>query len=186
MIEYVMKNIPDSVLQRVAEVASSFSGDECWIWPRSRNVKSGYGQLSARIKGVQKVFTAHRASWALAFGDSPGNYCVLHKCDNPGCFNPAHLFLGTNKDNTNDMMGKGRGGQRKNPARGARHRSITSPHTLIRGIKNNKAKLTEDQVREILAATSGFVAMARKFGVNYQAVWAVRKRRTWKHINPIS
>jgi len=75
----------------------------CWNWAASLNNK-GYGWF--RIRG--KTFTAHRASWMLFRGSIPAGMCVLHKCDNPQCVRPSHLFLGTMRDNTQDMIRKGR------------------------------------------------------------------------------
>ena len=66
--------------------------------------KHGYGRLKHKGK-----WFAHRLAYYLATGIHPGNLLVCHSCDNPPCINPAHLFLGTNKDNFDDMMKKGRG-----------------------------------------------------------------------------
>lgn len=75
---------------------------DCWIWTRCRD-RRGYGRFSA--KGHRR---AHRFSWALTNGPIPPGMCVLHRCDNPPCVNPAHLFVGTSNDNVADMMAKGR------------------------------------------------------------------------------
>lgn len=79
-------------------------GDDCWEWQRYRN-NHGYGAL--RFKGQQAY--AHRVAWRLWHGDYPDHLCVLHHCDNPACVRPDHLFLGTRKDNSRDMIAKGRG-----------------------------------------------------------------------------
>lgn len=78
--------------------------DGCWEWRRSRN-NLGYGTL--RHKG-QPTY-AHRVAWLFWHGDDPGEFCVLHHCDNPPCVRPDHLFLGTRGDNSQDMVAKGRG-----------------------------------------------------------------------------
>jgi hypothetical protein len=75
----------------------------CWIWIGSTDTK-GYGQLWK--EGTQAQ--AHRVSWELANGLILGGLFVCHHCDNPPCVNPAHLFLGTNQDNMDDMTAKGR------------------------------------------------------------------------------
>jgi len=76
----------------------------CWIWEKSL-AKSGYGQTFV----AGKVGTAHRASYILHKKTSiPDGLCVLHRCDNRWCVNPEHLFLGTHKDNADDMVSKGR------------------------------------------------------------------------------
>src|SRR3990167_294843 len=75
----------------------------CWIW-KGQIVPSAYGAFYIHEKNTY----AHRASWIIHFGDIPEGLFVCHKCDNPPCCNPEHLFLGTPKDNTHDMMKKGR------------------------------------------------------------------------------
>lgn len=85
--------------------------DACWIWIGGRN-RSGYGRFVVWNKNSQ---LAHRFSWTLHKGLIMSGLDVLHKCDNPPCVNPEHLFLGTQADNNRDMRAKGRGG---NPPKG--------------------------------------------------------------------
>jgi len=77
----------------------------CWIWTRAAN-KAGYGKIGSG-EGAGTLAT-HRVSWELTNGRVPDGLFVLHRCDNPPCCNPAHLFLGTSRDNTQDMIAKGR------------------------------------------------------------------------------
>lgn len=77
--------------------------DECWEWTGSRQ-PTGYG----RIKISDRVHNTHRVVWALTNGPIPARLQVLHRCDNPPCCNPAHLYLGTIADNMHDRDRKGR------------------------------------------------------------------------------
>jgi len=80
----------------------------CWEWVCYLNC-DGYGRFSTQVLGKWKGMLAHRASYALYKTFIPEGLLVLHRCDNPSCVNPDHLFLGTNQDNTDDMIAKGRG-----------------------------------------------------------------------------
>lgn len=82
------------------------ASEGCWEWGGYRN-KWGYGFTRVGGRGSKGIL-AHRLSWSLRYGDIPTGMHVLHKCDNPCCVNPAHLFLGTNQDNINDRVAKGR------------------------------------------------------------------------------
>lgn len=79
----------------------------CWEWTGYRDER-GYGRLSSRVSGVTKTISAHRLSWQIYKGEIPPGLCVLHKCDNPPCVNPDHLFLGNQRDNMLDCSSKGR------------------------------------------------------------------------------
>jgi hypothetical protein len=83
--------------------------DKCWNWKGYIN-SDGYGNFS--VDGKRR-WHAHRVAYILTFGDVPEGIKVCHKCDNPSCANPNHLFLGTQKDNVQDAVRKGRMGTRK-------------------------------------------------------------------------
>src|SRR5690606_13418664 len=109
---------------------------------------------------------AHRVSYVLTHGSIPPGISVLHRCDNPPCVNPSHLFLGTPADNYNDMVSKGR-------------------DVKLRGEDTSWSTLTEDDVREIRRTyiprhrEFGGRALARKYGVTSGAIYQVIKRSSW-------
>lgn len=96
---------------RFLSIADPFFGkDDCWTWPKSFMQANGYGQFgiwdSRSCK--RKIVSAHKYSYMVFRGPVPDGMLVCHHCDNPKCFNPSHLFLGSTKDNHNDMVSKGR------------------------------------------------------------------------------
>lgn len=134
----------------------------CWMWTSTRN-KAGYGVIGIS----QKNYLTHRLSWEIQNGTIPKDLLVLHKCDNPSCINPEHLFLGTDADNVCDKMNKGRHRKRSGEATGT-------------------AKVTKEQVIEIRErfAQGGIhhSQIAKEFGLSRMAVSFIVRRRTWKHI----
>lgn len=150
---------------RKVEIASP---DECWIWAASTN-HAGYGQFNVQCGDTGGCELAHRVVWKLYRGSIPEGMCVLHRCDNPPCVNPSHLFLGSHADNMRDMAEKGR---------------YVLPQ--LRGEGHHQAKLTEEQVRIIrrLSAQGGvsYAALGRRFGVSDVAIRLIVRRETWQHV----
>jgi hypothetical protein len=99
-----------TTLQRLMQRIKAQSERGCWEWNGTRNNR-GYGEIS--VDHLKEL--AHRVSWELHFGPIPEGLCVLHRCDNPPCINPFHLFLGNLKDNIRDMFGKERNGWSSRP-----------------------------------------------------------------------
>lgn len=112
------------------------SDSGCWNWQRCKN-KAGYGIYVYK----QKNYLAHRFSWSLKNGDINKGLHVLHKCDNPACVNPDHLFLGTQSDNNKDCKSKGR---HKNGNTGKtickRGHDLTNPDNYYLDTRNYKHK----------------------------------------------
>lgn len=149
---------PDEATRFMAKVPA-LSADECWPW-MGRLTTHGYGAF--KLQGGRET-RAHRWMLEHTLGYPLGPLFACHRCDNPRCVNPAHLFPGTNADNAGDMKAKGRA----RSARGEDH-----PHT----------KLTADQVAIIRANPVGRQIHARNFGVARATIDAVVWRRSWRHV----
>jgi hypothetical protein len=138
--------------------------DECWLFTGHINA-DGYG----RIGEGRKLLSAHRAAWIVTHGPIPESDAsqhgtvVMHVCDNPACCNPAHLKLGTQRENNADRKAKGRNGDH-------------------RGDTHWKARLTRDQVLEIRRMTGTDQEIAEKFGMSVGSIYGIRTNRTWRHI----
>lgn len=93
------------IRERIAKFTKIVEGDGCWPWTGAINKKRGYGRITFR----RSVKNAHRIAYMAFHGkELDCKICVCHRCDNPSCVRPDHLFEGTNKKNTEDMIGKGR------------------------------------------------------------------------------
>lgn len=142
----------------------------CWRW-LGTSVGTGYGAIHVNGKNI----LTHRYSWELANGPVPKGLYVLHKCDNPSCVRPNHLFLGTYKDNFEDMRRKGRW-----------YNHFAHAVYAHKGEENGCAKLTEQAVKEIrkLRATGEWSLneLAREFKVSKRLVLFVVQRKSWAHV----
>lgn len=126
-------------------------GPHCWLWTGRSRTRFGYGSLGRGSKGTGTI-VAHRAAWIVTFGPIPAGQLVLHRCDNPPCVNPDHLFLGSPADNVADGIAKGRmpqcqpGFPRSDVAKVRRKSSLTDE------MIDNEHLLSWEQAREILGA----------------------------------
>lgn len=144
----------------------------CWLWTGATQ-RWGYGVLQRGGRGKGLV-AAHRLAYELCLGTVPEGLCVLHRCDTPACVNPAHLFLGTLADNSQDMAGKGRCGRQR------------YPQIYPRGERIAQSKLTEAQVKNIrIEAAQGESqrTIARRYDVAQSTIGEILLRRTWRWVN---
>lgn len=152
-----MKKIRPLAEQLARHLDKSDGPDACWPWQGTVN-GGGYGKMTVTT-GLRRY--AHRVSWELVNGPIPKGLNVLHHCDNPPCCNPAHLWIGTQRDNMNDKVSKGR-----------HDRGETHPYAVLSAAK----------VIEIRASSLAQAKLAEKFGVSRQTIGDARTGRTWKHI----
>ena len=145
----------------------------CWLWTAHIFPVSGYGQFSVK----RQCIGAHRFAWIDTYGPIPKGMCVLHKCDVRHCVNPSHLFLGTNADNSADMVKKGR----STKGRAIPHPNLTN---VRRGETHGMAKLTMKEVRDIrslyLAGTYLQREIGAMYGVKQGTISQIVNKQKWK------
>jgi hypothetical protein len=136
------------------------TSEGCWEWSATR-APTGYGIVRYKNKHVR----AHRLFWEIINGPIPKGLMGCHKCDNPPCVNPDHIFLGTASDNILDSHSKGRISQR--------------------GSANHGSKLTEKDIVKIFKirrSGASHVALAKQFGVTSGLICLILQRKIWKHV----
>lgn len=153
----------DRILKRV------FIGvDGCWEWQGvTKGFGYGYLTVGSRTDGTRLTVSAHRYSYEAFIGSIPEGLYVLHKCDNPKCVNPDHLFLGTHQDNINDREAKGRN-------------NLSGVHK--KGEEHPNSKLTWEDVQFIRnePKVNGYIsALADRFGVSHRTISDVVNMNTW-------
>ncbi|NCX03675.1 MAG: HNH endonuclease [Betaproteobacteria bacterium] len=140
----------------------------CWLWQGSVNAW-GYGQIRREpeghaVRGVK--ISVHRAAWELTHGPITKGLHVCHRCDNPGCVNPSHLWLGTHAENLYDMKRKGR---------------------AARGDRSGTARLDSQQVqilkRLMFLGQCSPAELARLLGMSTTAIYDIKHKKSWSHID---
>lgn len=151
-------------------------GTKCWLWLGGKI--RGYGHFWYKGKTVK----AYRFSLGMVI-KIPKDKHVLHKCDNPPCVNPDHLFLGDYITNRQDCVSKGR------QARGEKHGSRTKPGSGAKGERITSSVLTEELVRKLRkeyvkgCKLRGTYGLARKYDLHQATVWSAVSGSNWKHVN---
>lgn len=133
----------------------------CWIWTASSS-KGGYGAMTIGGRNG-RAEKAHRISYQIYKGNFDKSLDVCHKCDNPSCVNPDHLFLGTHQDNMKDMQNKGR-----------RHNHIGELHGM--------AILTQNDILEIRSSNLPQRKLAAQYGVAQSQIWRIKNNKSWSHV----
>lgn len=185
-------------LERFWSKVNKMPGNGCWEWQAGR-YPTGYGQFYYQGHKIG----AHKFAYLTEVGPVPDGMYVCHKCDNPCCVRPDHLFLGTNSDNQFDAVSKGRHGLQNHPesrsygkrngththpetrATGDRHSSKTHPEIVKKGEAHHNVKLTEDDVRQIRQLREdgiGPTKLAKQFNVSLSTIQWIVFRRSWRHI----
>lgn len=157
--------MPRPIVERFWSHVMIGGPDACWPWTRSRT-SFGYGQF--KLLPGWSPQKASRVAWWLTYGD-PGTLCVLHRCDNPPCCNPNHLFLGTIADNNRDCAEKGR-------RAGGRPGNIHQLRSVAR-------RLTDRQLAEALRrsqAGESSRSIARSFGVSHTTISRLVNGQQWR------
>lgn len=147
--------IPYKTIELIRKLFSRTVMDDvsgCWSY-RGAKIK-GYGVF----RWNKKDYRLHRFIYIVVYGLIPKDKVICHKCDNRSCWNPKHLFLGTHDDNSKDAVSKNR---------------------TARGEKNNKAKLTKEDVLKIRNDNRSNRVVGRAFNVSNAAIWYIRHNKTW-------
>ena len=147
----------------------------CWLWEGMLNKTSRYGLFNLGHGKNVKQIGAHRLSYEIHKGEIPKGMCICHKCDVRECVNPDHLFLGTQKDNLDDMRAKGREG-------GWQKASPKKLSELKNRMANNRlrTKLTKSDVENIRNDKRSCIVLGKQYGVNRETIRQIRLNKSWK------
>jgi len=160
----VFRTLTDEEKERFWSNIDIRSDDECWLWQGNRQVKDGRGTI--RFRGTR--FVASRVALALQDDHYPtADKFACHKCDNPPCCNPGHLWWGSNSENIVDCFKKGR---------------LNNNPNWRTGELNPKAKLKATDIPLIRVDQRTMRAIADEYGVRPSAIAAIKQGRSWRHI----
>ncbi len=163
---YTPAQIEASFWEKVDKDASLIIDTPCWEWTAS-TVGGGYGSFRSRSNDLGTCY-AHRISWMWHHGLIPDGLWVLHRCDNPPCVRPDHLFLGTAQDNVDDMVTKGR--QRINDRRGEKNANVKLSAAVVRDIRRRHS------------AGETNCAIGRELGITNSHISSIVRRASWAHV----
>ena len=129
--------------------------ESCWLWTKSRD-KDGYGKASKKHRSLR----AHQYAWILTYGPIPDGQHILHRCDNPPCVRPDHLFVGTQADNVQDAMRKGR-------------------RRILRGKECSWSKLSDEEIERIRSLRGHMTQrrIAQEFGITQGHVSGIQRNK---------
>lgn len=139
--------------------------DACWEWVGATWQNGRYGKVNSGGKHLR----AYHLPWELENGKIPKGMCACHKCDNPACVRPSHIFIGSKSDNFKDMHQKGRA-------------------KIEKGTERYNSKLDPGKVREIRKLSSegiGTCELSRRFNVNTGTIANIKNGTRWKHVRPL-
>lgn len=132
--------------------------DECWNWTGAKH-PFGYG----KIWTGEGFKPSYHVSFLLVGNTIPAGMLLRHKCDNPSCVNPAHLEVGTTKDNIQDKLDRKRGNN---------------------GIKHGNSKLSDADVLAIRSSSEKGIRLAELYGVSRSVISMIKSGKAWKHLMP--
>ena len=162
--EYIYK-LTDSARKyasQIKDIKYIITEAGCWECISHAKDKNGYIRLTRNFDGTgEKSRILHRLAYGKEKGEIPPGCMILHSCDNPSCFNPEHLSIGTAQDNSSDMK------LRERQARGER---------------NSGAKITEEVVRKIRADDRPNKLLCKAYGLSKAQISSIKTYRTWKHV----
>jgi hypothetical protein len=134
----------------------------CWVWTGAIS-PDGYGKYSIRNGKLIKTFRAHRMSYFLTYGYINDNLLACHKCDNPLCVNPEHIFLGSFKNNNDDSIAKGR-------------QKRAQWQDKSKNLKNEDVI----EIKRLLKSGVSQINIAKRYNVGRNCIWHIAHETTWK------